>query len=185
MHVFRISSKKYIRDLSGKGAELNGGRWNSVGVPVLYTGSNPSVCVLEYLAHLKNAEPKKNHYGKAVIEVPDGSVKEVNIVDLPDDWQLDSASATLSKITNDWIAENLYLCLKVPSVASPGDWNYLINPKHKLFKKVKRIGRPIDYSFDERIHRKFEKKTLEELLNEAQAELARLRKSPTKEHKTP
>ena len=37
MIVFRLSKAQFANDLSGKGAELVGGRWNSRGNAMLYT----------------------------------------------------------------------------------------------------------------------------------------------------
>jgi RES domain-containing protein len=39
------------------------------------------------------------------------------------------------------------LVLKVPSAVVPGDFNYLINPKHKNFNKIK-IKNKEPFSFD-------------------------------------
>ena len=52
MIVFRITHQRYAADLSGHGAELYGGRWNSVGTPLLYTSTQRSLCILEHLVHL-------------------------------------------------------------------------------------------------------------------------------------
>ena len=51
MVVFRIARKERIEDLSGRGAELFGGRWNEKGYPALYTASSLSLAALEILAH--------------------------------------------------------------------------------------------------------------------------------------
>ena len=36
MIIYRFSDSDYKNDLSGEGARLYGGRWNSVGSPMLY-----------------------------------------------------------------------------------------------------------------------------------------------------
>lgn len=168
MRAYRISGKKYISDLSGEGARRNGGRWNRIGVSVLYTGSNHSVAALEYFVHLGNKiKLKDNSFGKITIEILDGSIKEVKKEDIlgwpaeskePDERLkiLYSIREDLFKITDDWIAEGKYLCLDVPSVASPGDHNYLINPKHPLATpdNVKIIGDVEEYVYDSRIFNK-------------------------------
>ena len=40
MIVFRLSKAQFANDLSGKGAELVGGRWNSRGNAMLYTSQS-------------------------------------------------------------------------------------------------------------------------------------------------
>ena len=43
MQVYRISRTEFIRDLDGTGAKIYGGRWNRVGIPVLYTSQAKSL----------------------------------------------------------------------------------------------------------------------------------------------
>src|ERR1700728_528676 len=50
--VWRLTPSTFARALDGKGASLAGGRWNSRGVPVLYTSSHLSLCVLEVLVNI-------------------------------------------------------------------------------------------------------------------------------------
>ena len=50
--VYRITKDRYANDLSGNGARLYGGRWNSKGVPVVYAGEHRSLCLLEFLVHV-------------------------------------------------------------------------------------------------------------------------------------
>ncbi|HMP94283.1 MAG TPA: RES family NAD+ phosphorylase, partial [Phnomibacter sp.] len=47
MVVYRIAACSYINDLSGEGAYLHGGRWNSPGTRLLYTAENPALAMLE------------------------------------------------------------------------------------------------------------------------------------------
>ena len=51
MTVFRFCSSKYAGDISGTGAKLYGGRWNPVGLPLLYTSEHISLGLLELLAN--------------------------------------------------------------------------------------------------------------------------------------
>ena len=51
MIVFRLSSSKYAKDLSGKGAEKSGGRWNSKGIALVYTGQSRALCTAEIAVH--------------------------------------------------------------------------------------------------------------------------------------
>ncbi len=38
-------------DVTGRGAELEGGRWNRIGTPMLYASSSRALACLETLAH--------------------------------------------------------------------------------------------------------------------------------------
>ena len=51
MIVYRITGNKYADDLSGTGAAMHGGRWNKKGSPVLYTGENKEIALLETIVH--------------------------------------------------------------------------------------------------------------------------------------
>ena len=51
MIVYRISNAAYNNDISGTGAKLMGSRWNSKGVPALYTSEFISLAVLEMLVN--------------------------------------------------------------------------------------------------------------------------------------
>ncbi len=49
-------------DLSGGGAKLTGGRWNSKGNAVVYTSRSISLAVLETLVHLGDNVPIRNAF---------------------------------------------------------------------------------------------------------------------------
>ena len=53
MIVYRLANGEFTHDLSGKGAKLYGGRWNSFGLPAVYTTEHISLAVLEILVHVK------------------------------------------------------------------------------------------------------------------------------------
>ena len=52
MKTYRLSRGKYANDISGIGARLNGGRWNSRGKNALYCAENISLAKLEVAVHL-------------------------------------------------------------------------------------------------------------------------------------
>jgi RES domain-containing protein len=52
MNVYRLSKAIHANDLSGKGAEKNGGRWNSHGLPMIYTSQSRALCIAEVAVHL-------------------------------------------------------------------------------------------------------------------------------------
>jgi RES domain-containing protein len=70
MIVYRLTSGEFINDLSGKGAKLYGGRWNSYGLPALYTAEYISLAVLEILVHTKNLRTPLNYY-LITLEIPE------------------------------------------------------------------------------------------------------------------
>ena len=54
MLVYRLVRRPYASQLDGYGAALFGGRWNSVGLPVIYTAQHRSLAVLEYRVNNPN-----------------------------------------------------------------------------------------------------------------------------------
>lgn len=152
MRVFRISKSKFIRDLSGTGARLYGGRWNEKGVPVIYTAENRSLATVEYLVHTSFAIQPRG-LSIATLEMPDTvSLTTVLLGDLPDYWRSYPAPPELSEIGANWTRSNVTSLLCVPSAVVPEEYNVLINPLHPEMKYVKILA--VDnYEFDQRLLR--------------------------------
>ena len=145
MIVFRIARKERIEDLSGRGAELFGGRWNEKGYPALYTSSSLSLAALEILVHTDKSMPPVN-MAYASIYVPD-SFLSMKILKLPSD-------TTEIEYGTKWLKEKSGLMLKVPSVILPyedeHECNLIMNPLHEDYKKIF-INEVHDFSFDVRL----------------------------------
>ena len=91
MIVYRLSKKEYINDLSGYGAERNGGRWNEKGRPALYTASSCALAVLEVAVHVPFGIMPVDYY-MATIEVPyNTNILEIKVADLPCNSQIGRA----------------------------------------------------------------------------------------------
>ncbi len=152
MLLYRLTSTKYADDLSGTGAMKKGGRWNIKGTPVVYTGDSAALAVLEYLANIDHdLAPEK--LSLAVIEIP-GSLKRENIdeKELPKKWDLYPAPEKLALLGTAWAGSMKSALLGVPSVHVPVSEgrNFMINPLHPDFKKIK-IKEIIPYRFDKRL----------------------------------
>ena len=61
MIIYRLTTEMYKNDLSGTGAKLFGGRWNSVGLPVLYTTENISLAITTHQIENLIEELKKKY----------------------------------------------------------------------------------------------------------------------------
>ena len=147
MILYRFSAERYSMDLSGEGAKRFGGRWNSKRIPVVYTSAQVSLSLLELLIHsISYNEIIGNRL--TIIEVPDKSFAEIDIKSLKTGWQADD---TYSKYIGDQFLSSLsHLLLKVPSAVIPIEFNFLINPRHKDFSKVK-VYSADPFSFDLRL----------------------------------
>jgi RES domain-containing protein len=136
MRVYRIAKQKYIKDLTGIGAKTVGGRWNPKGVAILYTSTTAALSALEVLAHLPAAY-FPDDMSIATIEVPDSLITTVDIEKIPDNWNKTPVPIEVQNFAMQWIAEEHYLGLKVPSIIIPKEKNLLVNPMHSNFDKVK------------------------------------------------
>ena len=116
-------------DLSGMGARLTGGRWNSKGTPVVYCAVNIALAALETVHYLKGRGPFNRYLVR--IEIPDEVWTTCQVLaPLPGGW--DAVPAGLSSIAagDAWIASGASALLSVPSVIVPDEDNVLINPQH-------------------------------------------------------
>lgn len=149
MIVYRITNCDYATDLSGTGARLYGGRWNTEGKSMLYTASSRSLAILEVLVHLPPLMIPEN-YCSVEIDVPDDSIVTIKDSDLPDGWQDVSATTETQEIGNTFLKKREHLIMRVSSVIVPAEFNYLINPAHPAIKDVK-ILYNMPFNFDERL----------------------------------
>ena len=70
MKVFRLCNRQFSNDLSGKGAELFGGRWNNKGTAILYASESRALCLTEVLVHA-TSKSIPDDYHLVTIELPD------------------------------------------------------------------------------------------------------------------
>lgn len=151
MIVYRISSCRFIDDLSGRGAAMYGGRWNSEGIYVLYTAGSPSLAMLESLVHFGGRVV--GDYCQVALEIPDESIQELRADDLPENWRESPPPDILKAFGNKFIVQGKFLMLKVPSVLVPDESNYLLNPAHPAFEKIRVLVKS-KIRFDERLIKK-------------------------------
>ena len=150
MIVYRLSRGKFKNDLSGRGAELAGGRWNSKGIPMLYTSESIALCTVEIAVHMPlGIVPADYHLIR--IELPDTApILELNSGELPADWKSFPHANSTQEIGDAFVLEGEYLALKVPSATVQGTYNYLINPRHQSFREV-HISSTTPFEFDKRL----------------------------------
>ncbi|WPU99451.1 RES family NAD+ phosphorylase [Mucilaginibacter sp. cycad4] len=153
MIVYRLSKQAYINDLSGRGAELNGGRWNSKGTAVVYTSASRALAVLEVAVHTPLGFMPSDYF-MATIELPDNAEIFKPVIDqLPEKWNSNPLIKATQQIGDSFVKANKYLALQVPSATVTGDFNYLLNPLHHDFKAVKIIATEF-FEFDSRLFKK-------------------------------
>jgi RES domain-containing protein len=154
MIVYRLGISKYCKDLSGKGSERYGGRWNSKGNAVVYTSQSRALAVVELAVHIPSSIIPTD-LKLVTIEIPDEiSVYQVGSDSLHSDWKLFPHHFSTKKIGDSWIRQNEHLLMKAPSAVVEGDFNILINPGNPDFSQVK-IVNVDDFVFDGRLFKKY------------------------------
>lgn len=147
--AYRLSSRKWEAK-SGKGAAIEGGRWNSIGVEVIYAASNPSLATLEILVHFSELP---ENYVLTEIVIPDTIAIEHVADELPVNWDAPAYSSEAQEFGNRWARELRSPVLSVPSsIMSPPstERNFLINPLHPDFAIIEFLpSRP--FRFDPRL----------------------------------
>ncbi len=150
MIVFRITKSKRASDISGYGSALYPGRWNKKGTPVLYTGESKEIALLESIVHIPPILTPDLDI--LTIEIPDDSVLQLTVADLPSNWHQFPAPTILSEIGQKWIDEARSLALKVPSSIIHSANNIVLNCKHKDYNAVKVLSQKKFY-FDLRLRK--------------------------------
>jgi RES domain-containing protein len=134
---------------TGEGARVYGGRWNSRGTAVIYVSEHESLAALELLVHLTPVPPD-GRYRSFRLEWDDKLTEYFAVKNLPANWNTEPPTVQTMQIGDDWVHAGRSVALAVPSVLSTSEMNFLLNPKHPDFKKIK-ISQPIDYRFDSRL----------------------------------
>jgi len=150
MEIFRITQKEYAEDLSGNGARLFGGRWNSEGFFALYASSSRSLALLETLAHTPAKMLDTRVYHLITLSVPDNILtQKLPLKNLMPGWDAPDTRLFTKKI-GAFLANKIELILEIPSVMMPEEINYVLNPQHQDMRQVKLVNKRRIY-FDKRV----------------------------------
>lgn len=152
MIVFRLSRITYAEDLSGIGARITGGRWNSPGVALVYTSESRALCTAEIAVHTGLGLLPSQYQLTSIVIPEEVTISTIEMDKLPPGWRVFPYPPFTRIIGDLFVKENRHLVLKVPSAVVPGDFNYLINPAHREMDQVK-IVKTETFDFDERMFR--------------------------------
>jgi RES domain-containing protein len=147
--LWRIARRPYALDRVGAGARDSGGRWNAVGIPVIYTGRTIGIAALEKFVHLSGIVPPDLVLVR--IAVPDGASSETpGLADLPADWNAARHGPLSVRFGTRWAREKRSLVLYVPSAIIPEESIGVLNPNHPEFSGVS-IGVEREFRYDLRM----------------------------------
>lgn len=128
MKLYRITNTKYASDLGGTGGLYGPGRWHREGTRLLYLAEHVSLAKLEVLA---NSRIIPVNQSLVTVEIPeDATILHVNGKDLPLGWEKIPYMEELAFLAEQWIADQKYWVMRVPSAHSFAEFNYLLNPLH-------------------------------------------------------
>jgi RES domain-containing protein len=148
--VYRILRKPYSKKpLDGEGAYRYGGRWSSSGVRLAYTAEHLSLAMIEYFVHI-DADDAPRDLVVITADVPDGvSRAAISEKRLPANWRQSPAPPGLAAIGDGFVSGCRAAVLIVPSVIAPAESNWLMNPRHPDFSKI-RVRPPEKFRYDAR-----------------------------------
>ncbi|MFC7460585.1 RES family NAD+ phosphorylase [Hydrogenophaga defluvii] len=139
-------------DLSGKGAEKTGGRWNRPGRPLVYSANSIALACLETVVHLGAGGLPLNRF-LVRISVPDDiwrTRKTRTAVDLPVGWGAIPECKVSLDVGDAWLKQSESALLVVPSAIIPEECNVLINPAHPNARRITAVKvRP--WTYDQRL----------------------------------
>ena len=68
---------------------------------------------------------------------------------VPSEWRQYPHSPATQAFGAEWVQAQRSVALRLPSTVVSGEFNYLLNPAHPQFARVK-VGKPEPFSFDPR-----------------------------------
>ncbi len=151
--AWRIVKARYAASaFDGEGARRYGGRWNSIGTPMVYTSDYLATAVLELIVNMIDYSAVFNKYSHITVEIPSRLITELAPEKLPANWQDNPPPASTRMLGDNWIRNQVSAVLKAPSAILPQHDSYLINPHHPDFPKI-RSGKPRPFKFDPRFNK--------------------------------
>jgi RES domain-containing protein len=145
--VYRIASSRYSAN-DGEGAKRHGGRWSHKGTAVVYAAQSASLCALEVLANSSNLP-----VACVLIQIQIPDLMQIRIVESSEliaGWDDPVPSDATREIGTNWIRAGSTAVLSVPSSIIQRERNYLLNPNHPEFARI-RFGAPEPFLFDPRL----------------------------------
>ena len=145
--AYRLSLRRHARRaFLGEGARKVGGRWNPRGMAVVYISATLSLAALEFLAHFGGREDAPELVSFC-LKFDSAIVTEL---ELPRHWQKLRLAETRA-LGRAWFEEARTPILRVPSFVIPSESNFVLNPGHPEFGRIK-IGRAERFVLDQRLY---------------------------------
>ncbi len=151
MQVWRLFPARFrATAFTGAGGLYAAGRWNHLGVTMVYTASSRALAALEFFVNLEPGEAPEDLL-IAEAGVKEAYLQSLDVSALSSRWR-ERNSKACRDAGSEWAASLRSAALRVPSAVVDGEWNVLLNPKHPDFAKIE-IAKPKPFRFDERMFR--------------------------------
>jgi len=151
VRVWRLCRTRHsAAALSGDGGLRAPGRWHRRGTRIVYTSATLSLATLEVLVWT-NPVQAPSELMAVEVEIPDSvETERTPLRTLPAGWDGYPARAFTQQHGSQWVAGGRTVVLEVPSAVIPRECNYLLNPAHPEFSRIRIVGRT-PFSFDARL----------------------------------
>jgi RES domain-containing protein len=133
--VHRQYSEPPYNPFDGEGSRLQGGRWNSAGIPAVYASGSISLALLEVLVHTQDLVVLSG-YVMYRIEIADNFITQIDPESLPATWQEPGTVPGLRQLGDAWLTAGSSVVLRIPSAVIPVESNFILNPRHPDFSKL-------------------------------------------------
>ena len=133
---WRVVKDNHARTaFSGEGARAYGGRWNSLGVRVVYCSEHLSLATLEILVHILPVM-MRDKFRAYRVRFDERLVTDLPTKKLPKGWDAQPPTAASQHVGDEWIKSGRSVVLALPTVLVPMERTFLLNPKHPDFGKI-------------------------------------------------
>ena len=117
---------------------------------MVYTATSLALAAMEVFVHL---DPSVAPDDLVAVEVAAPDDLEMGVVELralPKRWR--ATEVETARLGTAWARAGLTAMLRVPSAVVEGEWNVLLNPAHREFRRIA-VVRTVGFCYDERMFR--------------------------------
>ena len=101
--AWRIVKAKHANSaFDGEGARIAGGRWNRIGIPMIYTADSRALAILEITVHLSKEDLLQKYYVHMSVQFDSTLVTLLDLAEIPDDWDSLPPSESTQNIGTQW-----------------------------------------------------------------------------------
>ena len=100
-----LKAKHQKTGFTGEGARIYGGRWNPIGIPVIYTAESLSLATLEIIVHLEREELLRQRFVKIPVTFDTNLVLTLSRRKLPKNWNQLPPSEATQRIGHEWVLQ--------------------------------------------------------------------------------